>query len=72
MNTAILKSPGFWISALSAIVALLVAKGVILSGSTIDQVLSFVVALAGQLVGHTVGSSVTSPATPPAPPAAGN
>jgi len=72
MNTKILKSPGFWISALSAIVALLVAKGVILSGSTIDQVLGFVVALAGQLVGHTVAAPAaqTTPTTPAAP--AGN
>jgi len=70
MNTAILKSPAFWITAITSIIGLLAAQGVVLSGSAVDHVFGWVLALAGVIGGH---SAVTPAiAAPPATPAAGN
>ena len=66
MNTAVLKSPGFWIALIAALAGLLINQGVILSGSTLDTVLSYVLTLAGVLTGHMV-SMPAAPAAPAAP-----
>ena len=63
MNLTVLKSPAFWISAVSAVLALLVSSGVVLSGSSVDHVIAYVVALLGALGGHSLASG---PTTPPA------
>ena len=66
MNLSVLKTPGAWISILSALLGLLVTNGVVLSGSTVDTVVGWVLALGGTLTGHVIASAA------PATPAAGN
>lgn len=63
MNTSVLKSFGFWISVLTAIAGLLVSQGVILSGSTVDMIVGWVVTLIGTLGGHHVAAKATTAAT---------
>ena len=62
MNLTVLKSPAFWITAIGAIVGLLISSGVVLSGSTVDHVLAYVIALVGALGGHTLAPGPTPPA----------
>lgn len=66
MNLTVLKSTSFWITAVSAIVALLLTSGVILSGSTVDHVMAYVVAILGAVTGHSM-QSTAAPAPAPAP-----
>jgi hypothetical protein len=61
MNTSILKSSAFWITAIGAIVSLLISQGVILSGSTLDHVLAYAVALIGALIGHSTAAPASTP-----------
>lgn len=63
MNLSVLKSPGTWVTLLSAVLGLLVSNGVILSGSTTDTVIGYVLALAGALTGHMIAL----PSAPAAP-----
>ncbi len=60
MDLSLLKSPGVWISMITAILGLLVSQGVILSGSTLSMVVGWVVALLGSIGGHHVAASATS------------
>lgn len=66
MNLTVLKSSAFWISAVTAVIALLVSSGAILSGSTVDHVVAYVVALLGAVVGHSNAPAPAPAATPPA------
>lgn len=77
MNKQVLKSPGFWIAMISAIVGQLLTSGVVLAGTAPYQVLGFVLTLAGVLTGHQVTQMAGAPAvpvasTPPAQPPAAN
>jgi hypothetical protein len=56
MNLTILKSPGLWIGLITAVVGLLVSQGVILSGSSVDMVIGYVVAILGAIGGHHVAA----------------
>lgn len=62
MNTSILKSPAFWLTAITTICGLLMTSGLVLSGSTVDHVIGWILALAGVVGGH----SAVAPALPPA------
>ncbi len=69
MNLTVLKSTGFWITLVTTLVGLFISSGVVLSGSTIDQVLGYILALGGALGGHHVAATGASadPAAPAAP-----
>lgn len=60
MNTSLLRSPGLYISIASAILGLLVSQGVLTSGSGIDQVLGYLIAIGGVLTGHGVAAPSTT------------
>jgi hypothetical protein len=60
MNWTILKSAGFITSFITAVSGLLVAQGVVLSGSTVDHVLGYVVAILGAVGGHHLAASVAA------------
>lgn len=54
MDLKVLKSPGFWITAVTAIIGLLVSSKVVLSGSTVDQVFGWILTIVGVVGGHQV------------------
>ncbi len=54
MNLSLLKTLGPYISLISGLLATLVASGLVLSGSTLAQVLTLLVSILGVLGGHQV------------------
>lgn len=66
MNTQILKSTGFWVTVVTTVVGLLVTQGVVLSGSSLDSVLGWVMSLAGVVGGHHIAATAQLPAAPAA------
>lgn len=64
MNLTVLKSSAFWISAVTTVIALLISSGAILSGSAVDHVVAYVIAILGALTGHSVANPAPA-ATPP-------
>lgn len=71
MNLTVLKSLGFIMSLITTIAGLLTSQGVILSGSTADHVVGWIVAIIGAVVGHQVthssatAAALTSAGVPP-------
>jgi hypothetical protein len=65
-NVAILKTPGFWVNLVASILGLLMASGIVLSGSTLDQILGGIVSVVGILGGHTLAAPAAPASTPPA------
>lgn len=64
MNLSVLTSLGFIMSLLTTTAGLLTSQGVILSGSTADHVVGWIVAIVGAIAGHQVThSSATAAAT---------
>ena len=61
IDTSALKSAKFWLALVAAIVGLLLANGVIVSGSLAAQIVGWITALLSAVLGRG--------ATPPAPPA---
>jgi hypothetical protein len=59
MNSAILKSPAFWLTAITTICGLLMSQGLVLSGSTLDHIVGWILALAGVVGGHSAVTPVT-------------
>jgi hypothetical protein len=57
INVNVLKSAGFWVTVIGAILGLLVSQGVVLSGTTLDQVIGYVVTLLGAYGGHSMVTS---------------
>lgn len=61
MNWEVLKSLGFITSLITAIAGLLVTQGAVLSGTTIDHVIGWIVALLGAVGGHHLAAGPTEP-----------
>lgn len=66
MNLSILKTAGFWVTALPTLVALLVTSGVVLNGSIEAQIGAWLLAILGMVTGHTVQAAPATPTTTPA------
>lgn len=62
MNWAVIRSFGFITSFISAVTGLLVTQGVVLSGSTADHVIGWIITILGAVGGHHLASgSSTEP-----------
>jgi hypothetical protein len=64
MNLSVLKTLGFWVAAIPVVAGLLIAQGVVLDGSTVDQIIGWVLALGGVLGGQKLVTP--APTEPPA------
>lgn len=63
MNLSVLKTLGFWVAAIPVIAGLMISSGLVLDGSTVDQIIGWVLALGGVIGGQKL---VTAPTEPPA------
>ncbi len=66
MNLSILKTSGFWLTAIPTLLALLVTSGVVLNGSLEAQIGGWILAILGIVTGHTVQAAPGGVAAPPA------
>lgn len=64
MNTALLRTTGFWLNLIATLAGLLLASGVVLSGSGVETVIGYLVSVIGVLGGHSM--QLNAAATPPA------
>jgi hypothetical protein len=67
MNTSALKSYKLWIAVATAIAGVLLSQGVFLEGSTVSQIVGWILTFVG--AGST-GAQVKAPAEEPAAPTA--
>jgi hypothetical protein len=66
MNLSILKTAGFWITAIPTLLALATTSGIVLNGSIEAQVGAWILAILGMVTGHTVQAAPAAPAATPA------
>lgn len=52
MNLSVLKSLGFWATAIPVIAGLMISSGLVLDGSSVDQGIGWVLSILGVLGGH--------------------
>jgi hypothetical protein len=64
MNLSVLKTLGFWAAAIPVIAGLLISSGLVLDGSTVDQVIGWILALGGVIGGQKLAAP--APVEPPA------
>lgn len=61
MNLTVLKSTGFWVSAVTVIAGLLISSGLVLEGTTVDMVIGWVLSIVGVIGGHKLAAPPTEP-----------
>lgn len=64
MNFSVLKTTSFWITAIPVIAGLMLSSGLVLSGTTVDHVIGWILSLAGVIGGHQLAQP--APAAPAA------
>lgn len=62
MNWTVLRSFGFIVDLIATVAGLLVAQGAVLSGSTADHVIGWILAVAGAVGGHQLTAGKSEPA----------
>lgn len=64
MNLTVLKSTGFWVSAVAVVAGLMLSSGLVLDGSMVDQAIGWILSIVGVLTGHKLAAAPTSTETP--------
>lgn len=59
MNLSVLKTAAFWVTAIPVIAGLLISSGLVLDGSAVDQVIGWILAIAGAFGGHKIAAPKT-------------
>lgn len=59
MNLSVLKTLRFWLTAIPTLVGLALTSGLVLHGTTVDQVVGWVLAIVGILGGHSLPAPTT-------------
>lgn len=61
MNLSVLKSKGFWVSAVSVVAGLMISTGLVLDGSSVDTAIGWILSIVGVFGGHKLVAPTTEP-----------
>jgi hypothetical protein len=56
MNLSVLKTTGFWVTAVTVIAGLMISSGLVLDGSKVDMIIGWIMSIAGVLGGHQLAA----------------
>lgn len=62
MNLSVLKTTAFWLTAIPVIAGLMLSSNLVLSGSSADHLIGWILSLAGVLGGHQIAAKTDAPA----------